>query len=72
MQKVGKVKIYDSWNGVITSVNKEYRFRKDDIVNGEVAIGDEVNFVSELYPHYQNDNQILTARFVKKKELSKR
>ena len=71
MLKVGKVKLYDNWNGIITSNEKDYVFRKDDITRGEVKVGDEVNFVSEVYPQYPERPQILTARFVEKKGPSR-
>ncbi len=71
MLKAGKVKIYNSWNGIISSDEKEYRFRKSDIDGKDVIVGDEVTFVSEYYPELPEKEQVLTARFVKKKELSK-
>ncbi len=71
MEKIGKVRIYDNWNGIITSNEKDYAFRKDDIINGEVKIGDEVTFVSEKFPQYPEREQILTARFIQKKGPSR-
>jgi len=67
MQKIGKIKVYDNWNGMILSENKEYKFRKDDLIFEDVVVGDEVTFVPEEFVK----TKILTARFIKKKELSK-
>ena len=70
MLKVGKIEIYDNWNGIINSNNIKYLFRKDDVVFGKVKVGDIVDFVPENYPQENLfGEQKLTARFVKKKEL---
>jgi len=69
MQK-GKVKVYDNWNGMITSNGNDYKFRRDDIILGKIKTGDEVEFVPEIYEFVDGRGQILTAKFVKKKELS--
>ena len=71
VKKLGKVEIYNNIIGIISSENLKYRFHKEDIAKGVVNEGDEVEFVPEKYPYDQIDSQ-LVARFVKKKELSKR
>ena len=70
MRKVGKVEVYNNWSGIILSSGLNYKFRKDDIISGDVKIGDEVTFIPEKYPHDENNESELAARFVKKKELS--
>ena len=65
MIKVGKIEIYDNWNGVILAEGKKYVFRKDDIISETVKKGDSVEFVPEIYSRINDKEKILTARFIK-------
>ena len=65
MIKVGKVEIYDNWNGLILAEGKKYVFRKDDIISETVKKGDSVEFVPEIYSRINDKEKILTARFIK-------
>ena len=65
MIKVGKVEIYDNWNGLILAEGKKYVFRNDDIISETVKKGDSVEFVPEIYSRINDKEKILTARFIK-------
>ena len=71
MRKVGKVEIFNNFSGIIYSDDKNYKFRREDIVYGEIKVGDEVSFVPEMYPYEDRIRSEYAARFVKKKELQK-